>query len=40
MVVMWTLYLINGIIILIHWSRELKQSEENSKIYKTSDKEN
>lgn len=31
MVIMWTLYLINGIIILIHWSRELKQSGENRK---------
>lgn len=27
MVVMWTLYLINGIIILIHWNRELKQNK-------------
>lgn len=25
MVVMWTLYLINGIIIMIHWNRELKK---------------
>lgn len=41
MVVMWTLYLINGIIILIHWNRELKQNKQYCKsiFLKTSDKE-